>query len=166
MRTAEETRLARNAQAAAWRARNPGAQSLANKQWALKYPEKVKARNAIRDLKRNREYFAKRAKADPLFKLGNNLRHLVYNRFKARSWGKSVRTQELLGCTFEEFAAHLQNQFKAGMTLENYGEWHIDHIKPCAVATSPEELVALFHYSNLQPLWASENITKGSKYYG
>jgi hypothetical protein len=65
-----------------------------------------------------------------------------------------------------EFVTHLQSNFKEGMTLENHGEWHIDHIKPCALATSPEELAALFHYTNLQPLWASENLSKGRKYYG
>lgn len=165
MSTPEERRLARNASAAAWRARNPGAQSLANKQWALKYPEKVKARNRGRDPKYSREYFAKRVKVDPLFKLGNNLRHLVYGHFKLRGWSKTSKTQALLGCTFEEFVTHLQSKFEEGMTLENHGDWHIDHIKPCATATSAEELAALFHFTNLQPLWATENLSKGCKYH-
>ncbi len=75
-------------------------------------------------------------------------------------------THKANGCTFEEFAVHLQKQFKEGMTLENHGDWHIDHIKPCATATSAEELAALFHFTNLQPLWASENLSKGCKYHG
>ena len=110
-------------------------------------------------------YHATRRKVDPLFKLRTNLSSLVANNFKAKGWSKTSKTQALLGCTFEEFVAHLQSKFEEGMTLENHGDWHIDHIKPCATATSAEELAALFHFTNLQPLWATENLSKGCKYH-
>jgi hypothetical protein len=50
------------------------------------------------------------------------------------------------------------------MTLENHGLWHIDHIKPIALATTEEEVIKLNHYTNLQPLWAKDNLKKGAKY--
>lgn len=50
------------------------------------------------------------------------------------------------------------------MTLDNYGEWHLDHIKPISLAQTEQEVIKLCHYSNFQPLWAKENMSKGNKY--
>ena len=171
-----EQRLAKNAASRAYYAANKEAHKATEKaRKAIWYATNKKAEVARKlawvEINRekhrayNTSYHAARRKIDPLFKLGNNLRHLVYVQFKAKRWGKTTKTQALLGCTFEEFAAHLQSKFKEGMTLENHGDWHIDHIKPCATATSAEELAALFHFTNLQPLWATENLSKGCKYY-
>jgi hypothetical protein len=81
---------------------------------------------------------------------------------------KSAKTMALIGCTAAELMAHLEAQFKPGMTWENHGEWHIDHIKPCASfdLVDPEQQKACFHYTNLQPLWKNENLQKGAKYGG
>ena len=61
---------------------------------------------------------------------------------------------------------HLEAQFKPGMTWDNYGlkGWHVDHIRPCASfdLRDPEQQRRCFHYTNLQPLWAEENLKKGS----
>ena len=135
---------------AAWRASNPGRAAAHQKRWRERHPE---------------EYLASRQAHEKANKLRYRLSALVYNAFKRKGWGKTTKTQALLGCTFEEFAAHLQSKFKEGMTFENHGDWHIDHIKPCATATSAEELAALFHFTNLQPLWATENLSKGCKYH-
>ena len=61
---------------------------------------------------------------------------------------------------------HLKENFTEGMTVENYGLWHIDHIKPCALfdLTDPKQQEECFHYTNLQPLWAIDNIRKGKTY--
>ena len=81
---------------------------------------------------------------------------------------KSAATLELLGCSVEELKKHLENQFIKGMTWNNYGlhGWHIDHIKPCASfdLTKEEEQRKCFHYTNLQPLWAKDNLSKSNKY--
>jgi len=79
---------------------------------------------------------------------------------------KNESALNLLGCNTQWLWQHLEKQFKPGMTRENHGEWHIDHIKPCAEfdLNNPEEQKKCFHFSNLQPLWAKENISKGAKY--
>jgi hypothetical protein len=71
---------------------------------------------------------------------------------------------ELLGCTRAEFLAHIEAQFQPGMTWENRSLWHIDHIRPCAGfdMLDPAQQRVCFHYTNLQPLWAADNIKKGA----
>ena len=68
-----------------------------------------------------------------------------------------------MGCTPEFLKEHLQSQFKDGMGWDNYGSWHIDHIIPLSVAKDEKEIYRLCHYTNLQPLWAIENLSKGNK---
>ena len=72
-----------------------------------------------------------------------------------------------MGCSIEELKIHLEKQFRDGMSWNNYGMygWHIDHIKPCSAfdLTDLEQQKICFHYSNLQPLWAKENLSKGKK---
>ena len=70
------------------------------------------------------------------------------------------QTIDDLGCTPEQFINHLVSSFKEGMTLENYGDWHLDHIKPLSMFENPLCPEA-WNYKNLQPLWADENIKKG-----
>jgi hypothetical protein len=78
---------------------------------------------------------------------------------------KNAATFDLVGCTVQELMAHLERQFAVGMSWENMGEWHIDHVRPCASfdLTDLEQQKDCFHWSNLQPLWAEENIRKGAK---
>ena len=79
---------------------------------------------------------------------------------------KSNKTLVLLGCSIEYFKKHIEQQFKPGMTWERFGEFHIDHIKPCAAfdLRDPEQQQMCFHYSNMQPLWPIENLKKGAKF--
>jgi hypothetical protein len=72
----------------------------------------------------------------------------------------------LLGCSVSFLKGFLEAKFTEGMTWQNHGEWHIDHIKPCASFNllDEEEQKKCFHYTNLQPLWAAENLSKGCKY--
>jgi len=66
----------------------------------------------------------------------------------------------LIGCSKEELKWHLEKQFKPGMTWDNYGKWHVDHIIPLYTAKTEQEVYKLYHYTNLQPLWAEENLRK------
>lgn len=78
-----------------------------------------------------------------------------------------IDVEALTGCSLSCLRAHLESLWREGMSWENYGVkgWHIDHVKPCASfnLSAPEEQRACFHWSNLQPMWASENKSKGDK---
>ena len=100
------------------------------------------------------------------YKLVQCLRQRVRKAIFSTGSKKCDHTMDLVGCSILELLSHLASQFQPGMTFENHGEWHIDHIIPCAVfnLTDPEQQKACFHYSNLQPLWAEENIRKGGRW--
>lgn len=87
---------------------------------------------------------------------------------KALKNKKSLCSIEYLGCDIGSFKKHLENKFVEGMNWENYGSiWHIDHIIPIAYKKpSLDEVIKRLHYSNTQPLWALENISKGNRYIG
>lgn len=99
-------------------------------------------------------------KTDPLFKLKCNVRGRTYQAFKMKGVKKESKTAIMLGCSFEELREHLVKKFTKGMTLDNMGLWHIDHIIPLASANNEAELIALCNYQNLQPLWAEDNLIK------
>jgi hypothetical protein len=65
---------------------------------------------------------------------------------------------------YEKFRFYIESLFKEGMTWDNYGEWHLDHITPISWANSEEEIYKLNHYSNFQPLWSIDNLSKGNRY--
>jgi hypothetical protein len=110
-------------------------------------------------------YVNNRLKTDIQFKLSHNLRarlrSAINRNFKA---GSAVKD---LGCSIEELKQHLESKFKPGMTWDNWTSngWHIDHIKPLANfdLTNRQQLLEACHYTNLQPLWADENLSKGKK---
>ena len=108
-------------------------------------------------------YERKKLATDTEFKIKHYLRSRLRKALKGKI--KYESTMELVGCSTEELCKHLAGKFKEGMTWENYGSWHVDHIKPCASfdLTKKEEQEKCFHYTNLQPLWALENIKKGKK---
>jgi hypothetical protein len=72
------------------------------------------------------------------------------------------KAAKMLGCDYATFKQHIESRFQDGMGWHNYGEWEIDHITPLAMATCLDELAPLLLLSNIQPLWARENIKKGS----
>ena len=119
-----------------------------------KRPEYKKRRNARR---------RKRYRTDPLYRIKKILR--VRLRYALKGKVKSAKTIKLLGCSYSHAKDHLEKQFLPGMTWENHGTWHVDHMMPCASfdLTDPEQQRQCFHYTNLQPLWGPENMSKGGK---
>jgi hypothetical protein len=111
----------------------------------------------------NKEYQKNKKQTNPLFKLRGNIRGLIRQSIKRKGYTKRSQTYNILGCTYEEFKKHLENQFTKGMSWENQGEWHLDHIYPVSLAKDEEELYKLNHYTNFQPLWAEDNFKKGNK---
>jgi hypothetical protein len=99
------------------------------------------------------------------FKIMDNMRSRISSALSYHKISKTKRTIKLLGCSYKEFWIHLEKQFTKGMTRENYGKhgWHIDHIIPLSSAKNIKELEKLFHYTNTQPLWAKDNLSKGDK---
>lgn len=89
-----------------------------------------------------------------------NLRKRIWEALKNNS--KSKHTLELLGCSIEYLKLHLESKFTLGMSWSNYGKWHVDHIIPCRMfnLNVSEEQLKCFHYTNLQPLWAKDNLIK------
>ena len=94
------------------------------------------------------------------------IKHIVSVRLRLCVKNKRYRSLKYLDCNIEIFKEYIKKQFQEGMTWDNHGKWHIDHIRSCASFdfSNEEEICMCFHYTNLQPLWASENISKGDKY--
>lgn len=139
-----------------------------NKQQIAKQQTQYYDENRKKILKKKAEYQKNRKLKDPLYKLSSNLRTLVKMSFINKGFSKSSKTAQILGCSFEEFQAHLRHTFE-----ENYGipfSWidesllHIDHIIPLCSAKTKEDLVKLNHYTNLQYLLADDNLEKGSSF--
>ena len=121
---------------------------------------------------RSRLYSKKMHRESPrgsVYRLKKIIRSRIYNSIK-RSTGErpriKKRTVEMLGCTIDAMKQHLQNQFKDGMTWDNHGtHWHVDHIVPLSQFdfTNPIQSALATHYTNLQPMWANENLSKSDK---
>lgn len=128
---------------------------------------KAKRRQQRKDPSRRakeRLYEKQRLKTDINFKLKKYLRSRLRDALlKNSKVGSAIL---LLGCSITEFKNYLEKRFRDGMSWNNYGKWHIDHIKPLALfdLTKIEDLKLACHYTNLQPLWAIENLIKGAKY--
>lgn len=124
-----------------------------------KYNKKLKEwRKANPDYKKNRW------KNDLDFRLKENLRGRLYKALIGHS--KSKSTSDLVGCSIQSLKKHLESQFTEGMSWENYGEWHVDHIKPCSLfdMSDAAQQRECFNYNNLQPLWAEDNLKKSNNY--
>jgi hypothetical protein len=107
-----------------------------------------------------RDYVAHRTKEDPMFALKNRLRSRVNVCLRKNGWSKNSKTIKMLGAEWETVKAYLESLFLNDMSWDNRGDWHIDHIIPLASAQNEEELQKLCHYTNLQPLWAIDNLKK------
>tara|TARA_Y100000389_G_scaffold62718_2_gene58832 strand:- start:11826 stop:13094 length:1269 start_codon:yes stop_codon:yes gene_type:complete len=151
-----------------YRKNNPEKRNARNRKWRKNNPEKHRA--SVR--KSNQRPEAKkrinarrreRMKTDPQFKLRMNLSSRLGMALKGKL--KSASTMALLGCSYTHAKEHLEKQFQPGMTWENHGTWHIDHMMPCASfdLSCPEQQRRCFHYTNLQPMWGKENMSKSDK---
>lgn len=137
-----------------------------------KNPDK-KRRQAREWKKRNRERYNenlrnwhRRQRRDSSeYRLRKSVSALIYWHLKSGKGGK--RTEEVLGYTIQELRCHLERQFFPRMSWDNYGEWHVDHIVPAASfnfeSADDPQFRACWALANLRPLWAPDNVSKGSK---
>lgn len=117
---------------------------------------------------RNKEELSQKIKDkkknDPLFRLSDSIRTLIWISINKMGYKKNSKTSNILGCSFEEFKSYIESQFNDNMTWENYGEWHLDHKTPVSWAETEEQVYELNRYTNFQPLWEFDNLSKGNRY--
>lgn len=113
--------------------------------------------------KQRSEYRQNRIKIDINYKLSLALRKRFYMALKNNLKGGSAVKD--LGCSIPEFKNYIESKFQLGMTWDNWGEWHLDHIKPLSHfnLNDPNEVKIVCHYTNFQPLWAQDNLKKSDK---
>lgn len=136
-----------------------------NRKYFLENKDKIKIRQKKYEKKFRNNYRKNRAKTDPIFRIRINLRARIKSAIKGNyKSGSAVRD---LGCSILELKQYLESKFQPGMSWENYGRngWHIDHIIPLSSfdLTDREQFKKACHYTNLQPLWAEENLKKSNK---
>lgn len=154
--------------------KNKSKKNASTKKYYINNREKCRAFIKAHKIK-HREHLSKlayinhkrRIEADALYRLKSALRRRVSDFLKSKGLRKNESSLNLIGCEVDVVKKHLERQFKKGMTWDNHGtgegKWQIDHVIPLASAKNEEDLVLLFHYKNLQPLWWKENIKKGAK---
>ena len=131
-----------------------------HRNWKRQNPEKCRQSERCSE--------AKLYKTSRNFQLKKVLRNRVASALRAHQAGKGRHTESLIGCSVQQLAEHLEALFQPGMSWDDYGlyGWHIDHIRPCASfdLTDEAQQRECFHYTNLQPLWAADNIRKSDKW--
>ena len=138
-----------------------------NREYLNTYHQKWREKNIDRHRKNKRNYERTRKANDPLYKLISNFRTAIYQVLKENNVEKNGHYFDILKYTPEELISHLEKQFKDGMTWDNYGEWHVDHIKAISLHNikeiGDEEFMKCWSLNNLQPMWGQENIRKSNK---
>jgi hypothetical protein len=146
-----------------WRKNNPNYRS----DYYNKNYEKEINYSRIKN-KKNREYLKdyqkKKYNEDIVFAMRIKLSSRLNKVLKKNNFKKNSKFIEILGCSLENFKLYFESKFTKDMSWDLMGkEIHIDHIIPCASAKTEEEMIKLFHYTNLQPLWAKDNMSKSDK---
>jgi hypothetical protein len=138
--------------------------------WAKNNPNKVKeskqkyyTKNSDKEQFRNNQYTQNRKKTDIIFKVSCVSRTRLIEFLKIKNITKKNKTFNYIGCTPQFLKEYLETKFVSGMSWDNHGEWHIDHIIPLSSAKNEDDVYTLCHYTNLQPLWAEENLRKNNK---
>ena len=124
-----------------------------------KYKKKIINKKRIIKNKTNRQ-------KGGIYKIYDNIKRRIYETIKKNNLKFNFKYSEIIGCSIEDLEKYLLNKLNDNMTMVNYGEWEIDHIKPVAKFNfnNRNELFECFNYTNLQPLWKIDNIIKSDKY--
>jgi hypothetical protein len=154
-----------------YRLRNAELRKQAMKEWYNKNTEYAKAAAKVyREENRERltvaakTYRKERRVADPVYDLTIRIRTLINVKLRSKGYTKRSRACEILGCSYEDFVRHIESQFVDGMSWQNRDQWHIDHKVPIASAVTEDDVIRLNHFTNLRPMWALDNLKKGSRH--
>lgn len=135
--------------------------------YALRREEICARKRSLSGRYRNRvrAYCRLRRKINIQFALADRLRATMNRALRRQFTRKSARTFDLIGCSPTELRAHIESLFLPGMSWENRHLWHVDHENPLASfdLRDPAQQRQAFHYTNLQPLWAKDNQSKGAR---
>lgn len=169
-----------------WLANHPEEAKKARKKWYDSHADQARAAGRLhyqKNLERNRELsrkakaawrlhhprecseYRKRWRAEHFERV--ILGEIVKRMMTDSSCKKNSPSCEYVGCSPEFLRNHIEEQFQLGMTWENYGEWHVDHIVPLSwwdFRMFPDHLFIASHWSNLQPMWAKDNLSKHNRY--
>jgi len=134
-----------------------------------KYKKQYRKNNKEKINQHHNWYFRERNKRDINFKIRRNFSRIVNLCLRGNKNWKSIK--EIFYPEYiSDLKQHLESQFTDGMTWDNYGEWHIDHIKPVSwfnfTSYEDREFKQCWSLDNLQPLWAKDNLSKGNRYIG
>ena len=123
-------------------------------------PARKKANAAARQAR-----YREKHRETPEYKIKNFCRVRLYKALKAQGIRKDCKTVDWLGCSPADLRQFIESKFLEGMSWDNFGEWEVDHIRPCASfdLTDPEQKRECFHFTNLQPLWRTDNRKKSCK---
>lgn len=152
-----------------WRSIHRPRKKIVDANYRVNNIERIKKEKARYYQKHKQEINIKvktKLQTNPIYKLRHSLRTRLKDSLRrGTKSGSFVRD---LGCSVHELKQYLESKFKSGMTWENHGDWHIDHIKPLSSfdLTDRDQFLQACHYTNLQPLWAEENLKKGNKLCG
>ncbi len=166
-----------------WSKINPEKNREKNKRWEKNNPDKVKDKlkkfkeknpdyyNEYRKkwLENNPNYFndyvKNRIEYDVIFRVIKNVRSRLGTFLKIKKYSKDYKFMEIVGCSQQDLLIHIESLFQEGMSWENYGYhgWHIDHKIPLSSSKTIQDVLLLSHYTNLQPMWAIDNIKKRDK---
>lgn len=154
----------------AWYQKNKEQRAIYSKNYRAQNPEicrqadlkKVRENPELyRDLRLKRERI--RLKSDPQFRLAKYLRNTIYVAIREKA--EHAKAIEFLGCSIAFYLEYIGQKFTEGMSWDNYGEWHLDHILPLDQFNleDREQFLKAAHFSNTQPLWATDNILKRNR---
>lgn len=148
-----------------YRIKNKNTKSLITTQHTSNYSKIHYALYYKKNKERISQKFKYRRKTDIQFRIRKNLSSRLSTVLKRIGSKKKVSTLRYLNCSIEELKHHIEQLFVNGMTWENYGKWHIDHIKPLSKfdLTKEENVYKAMETKNLQPLWAEDNLRKGNR---
>lgn len=138
-----------------WRSNNLEKEKKYRKNYNLINLEKIKENRRIKNkIKYDNDF---------VYRIKQNIRTRINLFLKSNNIKKQNKTFDIVGCSPEYLKEYLEKQFINGMTWENRNDWHIDHIIPLSSAKTEEDVIKLCHYTNLQPLWAKDNLIKSNK---
>jgi 5-methylcytosine-specific restriction endonuclease McrA len=170
-RTDEEKRIVSNAASTKWKRENPERVREARKKYWQNHPEELKQKRA-RSYRRFKSRHPERYRElQNNYRRKNKVRMMMRNAvcvmLNRANVSKQAQSRVYVGCSAGFLRNHLESLFKPGMTWGNAGEWHVDHIIPISLFPFQDDPSLLFvasHWTNLQPLWGKENLSKGPKY--